>query len=107
MKEIEMKAKALAVLAVMLAAPLASAADRTKAAENYVAAVLADAQKDFQRSHAELGLLGSAAPLEQARETRRPVAPRYGLITGLPLPEPVAFAASAASAGILPPAAAH
>jgi ATP-dependent exoDNAse (exonuclease V) alpha subunit len=104
MKEIEMSIKGLAVLAVMLGAPFASAADRSKAAENYVAAVLADAQKDFQRSHAELGLLGSAAPLEVARESRRPVAPRWGLITGLPLADPVGLAASAASAGTLPPA---
>lgn len=102
-----MKVKALAVLALVLAAPLAGAADRNKAAADYVAAVMADAQKDFQRSHAELGLLGSAAPLEAARDSRRPVQPRYGLITGLPLPEPVAFAASAASAGILAPAPAH
>lgn len=107
MKEIEVKAKALAVVALMLAAPLAGAADCNKAAESYVAAVLADAQKDFQRSHAELGLLGSAAPLEVARDARRPVAPRYGLITGLPLPDPVAYAASQASAGRLAPAPAH
>jgi opacity protein-like surface antigen len=107
MKEIAMKAKALAVLAVMLAAPLAGAADRSKAAEDYLAAVLADAQKDFQRSHAELGLLGSAAPLETAREVRRQVPPRYGLVTGLALPDPAAYTASGASFGTLAPAAAH
>lgn len=103
-----MKTKALAVLALVLAAPLAGATDRNKAAENFLAGVLADAQKDFQRTHAELGLLGSAAPLELAKDARRPVQPRYGLITGLPLPEAVgSFAASAASVGILTPASAH
>lgn len=92
-----MKAKTLTALAlVLLAAPLARAADTRKAVDEYVNAVLVDAQRDFKRSHAELGLVGSAAALEQARESRVPVAPHYGLISGLPLPLPVGLGATTA-----------
>jgi hypothetical protein len=87
------KSRLLAVAAagVMMAATLAhgTEAKRRKAGES-IAVVVSQARFEFERSHAELGLVGSAAPLEEAALAQAPVAPSVGLITGMPLPRPVA-----------------
>jgi hypothetical protein len=90
---------ALAV-GVLAAAPLAQARDaRVKklATQERLAMIVAQARFDFERSHAELGLVGSAAALEAAADKQRPSQPSYGLITGLPLGLPSVFATTTAS----------
>ena len=59
--------------------------------------IVAQGRFEFERSHAELGLIGSAAALERAADRERPSQPRYGLITGLPLGLPSVFATTHAS----------
>ena len=76
------------VFGVLAAAPLAQAREAKQkklATQQSVAVIVAQGRFEFERSHAELGLLGSAAPLETAAEKAQPCQPKYGLITGLPL----------------------
>ncbi len=83
------------LLGVLAAAPLAQAREtRVKklATPERVAVIVAQGRFEFERSHAELGLVGSAAALEKAAAKERPSQPRYGLITGLPLGLPSVFA---------------
>ena len=95
------------VLGVLAAAPLAQAREtRVKklATPERVVVIVAQARFEFERSHAELGLVGSAAALEKAAERERPSQPRYGLITGLPLGLPNVFATTTPSVGTPLPA---
>jgi len=88
------------VLGVLAAAPLAQAREaqaRKLATQESVAVIVAQARFEFERSQAELGLLGSAAPLEAAAGREQPRQPKYGLITGLPLGLPNFPAATTAS----------
>jgi hypothetical protein len=88
------------VLGVLAAAPPAQAREaRVKklATQESVALIMAQARFEFERSQAELGLLGSAAPLEHAADRERLRQPSYGLITGLPLGLPNVPATTTAS----------
>ncbi len=94
-------------LGVLAAAPLAQAGEaRAKrlASQQSLAIVIAQARFEFERSHSELGLVGSAAALEAAADRQLPSQPRYGLITGLPLGLPNVFATTTASVGTPLPA---
>ena len=76
------------VLGILAAAPLAQAREakvRKLAPHESLAVIVAQARFEFERSHSELGLVGSAAELEKAADKEQPRQPKYGLITGLPL----------------------
>jgi hypothetical protein len=95
-KEVKVKrngwvvAAVVGVLAVAGAAHAAPAPEKKLSTQESIAVVVSQARFEFERSHADLGLVGSAVPLEKAALERVPSAPRVGLITGMLLPRPVA-----------------
>jgi hypothetical protein len=106
-KEVHMKSTLLLVAAagLVLSAVGASAEESRKLTpQENVALVVSQARFEFERSHAELGYVGSTEPTEQKALSIAPSAPRVGLITGMLLPKPVARIASAPSVETLLPA---
>lgn len=103
-KEVKVKrngwvvAAVLGVSAVAGAAHAAPAPEKNLTAQERIAVVVSQARFEFERSHADLGLVGSADPLQKADLERVPTAPRLGLITGMLLPRPVARIATNALA---------
>lgn len=89
---------AVPALALMGLALLAAPGRAQAVPADVLSKIMLDARTEFEKTYDELGSVGSSA-LSEARELRRtPIAPRYGLISGLPLPLPAGLAASYASA---------
>lgn len=91
-------AAVVGVMAVAGAAHAAPAPEKKLTPQESIAVVVSQARFEFERSHADLGLVGSADPLQKADLERVPIAPRVGLITGMLLPRPVARIATNALA---------